>query len=91
MQKKRDGADLRALLTGGDRRSIADSNRVRALIHENPALVPHLARLTDDADWLVVQRALDLMETLAHEHTEWNSKARRAKRCKRARGKSGSG
>jgi hypothetical protein len=71
LPKKLDGADLRALLTGGDRRSIADSNRVRALIQENPALVPHLARLTDDDDWLVVQRALDLMEKLAHEHREW--------------------
>jgi hypothetical protein len=71
LPRKRTGADLRALLTGGDRRSIADSNRARALIDENPALVRHLAMLTEDADWLVVQRALDLMEKLAHEHPEW--------------------
>ena len=71
MPKKYDGPDLRALLRGGDRRSIADSNRVRALIDGNPALVSQLARLTADSDWLVVQRALDLMEKLAHEHTEW--------------------
>ena len=59
------------MLSGGDRRSIAQSNRVRRMIESKPALVGRLASLTDDEDWLVAQRALDLMEKLAHEHPEW--------------------
>jgi hypothetical protein len=62
---------LRPLLTGGDRRSIAQSKRARALVEENPALVAELARLVDDEDWLVSQRALDLLEKLAHDHLDW--------------------
>jgi hypothetical protein len=30
-----------------------------------------LARLAHDSDWLVVMRAIDLMEKLAHEHPDW--------------------
>jgi len=59
------------MLSGGDRRSIADSNRVRALIEAEPKLVSELAELTRDADWLIVQRAIDLLEKLAHDHREW--------------------
>ena len=59
------------MLVGGDRRSIAQSNRARSLIERNPSLVSDVAALTDDADWLVAQRALDLLEKLAHEHPEW--------------------
>ena len=62
---------IRALLRGGDRRSIADSNRVRVLVETEPALVAELAALTDDKDWLVAQRALDLLEKLAHDHRDW--------------------
>jgi hypothetical protein len=64
-------ADIRLMLSGGDRRGIADSNRVHALIEAEPALVSELAELTRDNDWLVVQRALDLLEKLAHDHTDW--------------------
>lgn len=63
--------DIRLLLSGGDRRSIADSNRVRALLETNPSLVTELAALTADEDWLVTQRALDLLEKLAHDHVDW--------------------
>jgi len=59
------------LLSGGDRRSIAESNRVRLLIEADPSLVSDLAALTGDEDWLVAQRALDLLEKLAHEHPDW--------------------
>src|SRR6185436_7248927 len=62
---------IRLMLSGGDRRSIAGSNRVRLLIEDNPSLVIDLAALTADEDWLVTQRALDLLEKLAHEHPEW--------------------
>ena len=63
--------EIRRLLSGGDRRSIAKSNRVRQLIDQKPSLVADLAALTADQDWLVTQRALDLLEKLAHDHPEW--------------------
>jgi hypothetical protein len=62
---------LRPLLTGADRRSIAQSKRARTLIEKQPALVDELAGLTGDNDWLVSQRALDLLEKLAHDHNVW--------------------
>jgi len=62
---------VRELLSGGDRRSIADSNRVRALVEGDPSLVEVLAALAGDEDWLVAQRALDLLEKLAHDHPAW--------------------
>ena len=65
------GGRIRKLLSGGDRRGIADSNRVRRLVEKDPSLVADLAALTADHDWLVTQRALDLLEKLAHEHPEW--------------------
>jgi hypothetical protein len=63
--------DIRRLLTGGDRRSIADSNKVRALVEADPSLVATLVQLTRDDDWLVTQRAVDLLEKLAHDHADW--------------------
>ena len=62
---------IRPFLTGGDRRSIAGSNRARQLIERDPTLVTDLVALTADDDWLVAQRALDLLEKLAHEHAAW--------------------
>jgi hypothetical protein len=62
---------MRLLLSGADRRSIAGSNRVRPLIEHDPSLVTELAALTADEDWLVAQRALDLLEKLAHTHADW--------------------
>ena len=64
-------ADIRLMLSGGDRRGIADSNRVRALVEADPSLVAELVELTADDDWLVVQRAIDLLEKLAHDHVDW--------------------
>ena len=63
--------DIRSMLSGGDRRSIAQSNTVRELVERDPSRVAELAALTDDDDWLVAERALDLLEKLAHEHPEW--------------------
>jgi hypothetical protein len=63
--------DFRELLSGGDRRSIADSAKVRAILERRPSRVKELASLTRDENWLVVQRALDLLEKLAHEHPDW--------------------
>ena len=62
---------IRELLSGADRRGIAGSNKVRALVEGDPSLVDTLAALTGDEDWLVSQRALDLLEKLAHDHPEW--------------------
>lgn len=68
---------IRDLLSGGDRRSIAESARARAEVERDPSLVRDLARLTDDTDWLVAQRALDLLEKLAQDHPEWVAPAKR--------------
>ena len=68
------GADrerIRGFLSGGDRRSIADSGRVRAMVERERSRVKDLVALTDDVDQLVAQRALDLLEKLAHDRTEW--------------------
>ena len=62
---------LRSLLSGGDRRSVAQSNRALALVRSNPEQVAQLAALARDVDWLVSLRAMDLLEKLAHEHAEW--------------------
>jgi hypothetical protein len=62
---------IRDLLAGGDRRSIAQSGRVRAMIEADPSRVAEIAGLTADADWLVSQRAFDLLEKIAHDHVEW--------------------
>lgn len=62
---------LRALLSGGDRRSIARSNEALRLIEANPELAAQLAGLATDADWLISMRAVDLLEKLAHSHPEW--------------------
>jgi len=62
---------LRTLLSGGDRRSIARSNRALELIRANPARVSEVAALAQDADWLVSMRAVDLLEKLAHQNPEW--------------------
>jgi hypothetical protein len=64
-------AQIRGLLRGGDRRSIADSNRARVLVERDPRRVGELLELTNDEDWLVTQRALDLLEKLAHHHPAW--------------------
>jgi hypothetical protein len=64
-------ATIRPLLSGGDRRSIAESRRARVLIERDPSLVSELVALTADTDWLVAQRALDLLEKLAREHADW--------------------
>jgi len=62
---------LRRLLAGGDRRSIAGSNRVLALVLATPERVADVAALATDPDWLVSMRALDLLEKLVHDHAEW--------------------
>lgn len=63
--------EFRALLSGGDRRSIADSGLVRETIERDPARIAQLAALAADESWLIAQRALDLLEKLAHPHPEW--------------------
>ena len=65
------GRQFRELLSGGDRRGIADSQRVRALIERRPTRLKELAALTADEDRLVVQRALDLLEKFAHQRPQW--------------------
>ena len=59
------------LLSGGDRRGIAGSNQARRLIEAKPSLITILVELTSDENWLIAQRALDLLEKLAHDHPQW--------------------
>ena len=61
----------RDLLLGGDRRSIARSGEALKLVRSRPRRVADMAALARDEDPLVSQRALDLLEKLAHEHPEW--------------------
>ena len=37
----------------------------------DPRFVADLVALTDDSDWLVAQRAFDLLEKLSREHPQW--------------------
>jgi HEAT repeat protein len=62
---------LRRLLSGGDRRSIAQSKHLLALVRTAPERVAELASLAEDPDWLVSMRAIDLLEKIAHEHADW--------------------
>jgi hypothetical protein len=62
---------LRDLLRGGDRRSIARSGRALELVRSRPERVAEVAVLARDEDPLVSQRALDLLEKLAHDHPDW--------------------
>jgi hypothetical protein len=61
---------LRGFLLGGDRRSLARSSRALALVWAKPERVAELAAITLDEDWLVSQRALDLLEKLARVRPE---------------------
>jgi hypothetical protein len=62
---------LRDLLTGGDRRSIARAPEVLKIVLDDRAHVPELVSLTSDEEWLVRQRAADLLEKLARRHPDW--------------------
>jgi hypothetical protein len=62
---------LRALLAGGDRRSVAKSKAALAAVLAAPARVGELVALLDDGDWLVAMRAVDLLEKVARLHPEW--------------------
>lgn len=61
---------LRRLLAGGDRRSIAGANRVLSIVRAQPERIHEMATLTEDEDWLVSMRALDVLEKVAHEHPD---------------------
>jgi hypothetical protein len=53
---------IRTLLAGSDRRSSAHSKQALERFGSDPACVTALVELTDDADWLVSMRAIDLLE-----------------------------
>jgi hypothetical protein len=62
---------MRDLLTGGDRRSIAGAPRAFDMVLADPSRVHELVVLAGDEDWLVRQRAADLLEKLARRHLDW--------------------
>jgi hypothetical protein len=63
--------DLRALLIGKDRRSVARAKDALQWLRADRNRIDQLIRLTTDTDWLIVMRAMDLLEKLAHEKPEW--------------------
>jgi HEAT repeat protein len=63
--------ELRDLLTGGDRRSIARADEALQIARIDREAVDELARLAVDEDALVSSRALDVLEKLVHEVPEW--------------------
>jgi len=65
------GKNVRELLTGGDRRSIARAPEALRMVLDDRSRIPELVALTADEEWLVRQRAADLLEKLAHRHTDW--------------------
>jgi hypothetical protein len=65
------------LLTGGDRRSVAQSARALDIVRADRTRVADLVALTQDDDWLVSMRATDLIDKLAHEYPEWVEPYRR--------------
>src|SRR5215471_7053092 len=64
-------SSLRGLISGGDRRSIAQSKSAQRVVERDPSRIAELADLATDDDWLVSMRALDLLEKFAHEHPDW--------------------
>lgn len=61
-------SELRSLLSGGDRRSIAHSARASRIVHKDPSRVAELAVLAVlavDDDWLISMRALDSLAKFA--------------------------
>ncbi len=63
--------EFKALLSGGDRRSIAGARRVVELVLEQPERVREVAALAQDRDWLVSLRAMDVLEKLVRKHADW--------------------
>ncbi len=75
--KLRPLAAMRALLEGGDRRSLARSAQLHALLRAHPERIGALAALTEDPEYVVAMRAFDLLEKLAVEHVAWVQPHRR--------------
>ena len=49
---------------------MAKSDYVLDMVRRDPGRVPELVELTQDRDWLVTMRAMDLLEKLAHERPD---------------------
>ena len=64
----RSGLDLRAALSGGDRRSIGRVPEVIRYVMDEPALFEQLIPLMNDGDSVVAMRACDAVEKLTADH-----------------------
>lgn len=64
-------ADVRSLLTGGDRRSIGHVDQVITLVEADPALFGQLIAAMTDSDPLVRMRGADAVEKLTLTHSAW--------------------
>lgn len=67
----RSGLDLRAKLSGGDRRSIGQVPEVIRLVEGEPARFETLVSLMNDDDTIVAMRACDAIEKLTADHISW--------------------
>lgn len=63
--------ELRALLAGGDRRSIGRVPEVVAAVQATPALLAELVAAMADADPVVRMRAADAVEKVTAAHPNW--------------------
>jgi HEAT repeat protein len=63
--------ELRALLAGGDRRSLGRVPEVVATVQASPALLDELVAAIGDADAVVRMRAADALEKVTAAHPEW--------------------
>lgn len=62
---------LRAILSGGDRRSLGRAAESLAIVEARPASIAELVPLLWDADAVVRMRASDVIEKLSLHNPEW--------------------
>ncbi|HXN07954.1 MAG TPA: HEAT repeat domain-containing protein [Nitrospiria bacterium] len=62
--------ELRVLLSGGDRRSVGNSNKVVSLAYRDPTILPFLVNLLEDKNILVRMRAADALEKVTQKNRD---------------------
>src|SRR5271169_6634186 len=63
--------DILTELTGGDRRSIGNANRVTERILKNRTLLKHIIRGLSDDDPVIRMRCADVTEKVSAAHPAW--------------------
>lgn len=62
---------IRPYLTGGDKRSVGQVEKVIGMVKHDPDLFVQLIAGMTDADPLVRMRSADAVEKLSHDHPDW--------------------